>query len=589
MEGVEKQFRLDPRIQPSDPVYTITKGGDKITYQNFPSQAYSQSSLQFQVVPNSMGTYLDRKVLVSMSVDFTLTAANPADIIFPGLDPAESGVCGLRYMPLNNVPTNVQITLNNNTFSYNSAEIFSPLACYNTPAYDLESQYWSYSPSCKEPGQTYDQTFGTPRSSLAARWQNTLQDSNATIPEFELISQVAGQSVIRASWTEAILYPIFIHSQIEREGILGLNSAFILTWTIPSLARFLAYDNINGIALSDITGDWVNPPILRLIWISSANTAIANANMQMMYKYPYTNITPFLNPPTLLQPGETSTITTSSTQLVGIPHCVYILARERFVDRTPFDVDSFGRIDSVNIIFNNQSGIMANASPVQLHNICSQNGLKVRYSDFRSGVGSVIKLQFDKDIPLGDPTLAVGCAGTFQFNAQVVVTNINPNPINYNIITIFCYEGILSLAGGSCVTNINLVKADDVLHGAMASEQSAIDYSEEASYGMVNGGSLVTTASNFVRRGKKFYSENKNTIDSVLHVGKTLGMTALQLLPTLMGAGLSYEESRDVLAGAGFSGGGLSGGRLITSDMDLMTGRAPASKPIGRPALKRKF
>lgn len=580
MEGVEKQFQLDPRIAVTDPVYTITKGGDKITYQNFASQSYSQTSLQFQVVPNSMGTYLDRKVLVSMVVDFTLTAANPADIIFPGGDPSESGVCGLRYMPLNNVPTNVQITLNNNTFSYNSAEIFAPMSCYNTPAYDLESQYWSYAPACKEPGQTFDQTFGTPRSSLASRWQNTLQDSNATIPDFQLLSNVAGQAVIRATWTEPILYPIFIHSQIEREGILGLNSAIVLTWTIGQLSRFLAYDNVSGVELSDISADWAVPPILRLNWITSANTAIANANMQMAYKYPFTNIVPFLNPPLLLQPGESATVQSMNVQLQGIPHCVYIFARERYNDRTPFDVDSYAAIDSINIIFNNQSGILANASKVQIHNICSQNGLKIKYRDWSSGVGSVAKLQFDKDIPIGSPDLAVGSAGTFQFTASVGITNINPDPIYYNLVLVICYEGILTIAGGSCYTNINLVTPMDVLHGASVAETSAIEYAEQASYGMVNGGSLITTASNFVRRGKKFYSENKGTIDSVLHVGKQLGLTALQVLPTLLGAGLSYEEARDVLSGAGFSGGGLSGGRLITSDMDLITGRAPATKPI---------
>lgn len=581
MHGVEKNFLLDPRLRPSDPVYNITRGASKITYQFYPSQNYSNSQLNFQVVPNSAMTYLDRKVLVSMSADFTLTAANPADVIFPSGDPESSGVIGLRYMPLNNIPSSFQVTINGTSMSYTSNEVFAPMAQYNTGE-DLEKFAWGWSPACKEPAQEFSDDFGTPRSQFASRWQNTAQDSNAVTANMELISNVPGTAVVRMSWTEPLLYPPFISGLIEREALIGLNSALILNWTIGSLDRFIGYNNVDGVPLASISAAWNSPPVLRLIWMQSPASPM-DSGLGMLYKYPYTNITQYLSPPVTVAPGASVSISSNNIQLSGVPHCVIICVREQLQNRTPFDSDSFARIDGLEILFDNTSGILAGATPQQLYSICVNNGLKTRYTDFIDGCGSVLKLCFDRDIPISNG-LSVGVPGTFQYAAQIRATNINSQAINYQVVTIVCYEGILSIMDGSALTQINLVTPQDVIAGSSISEMSDHEIGEYGSSGMYNGGSIIDTASNFVRRGKKFYTSNKGTIDNILHVGKEVGLKAIQLLPALLGAGLSLQESQDALAGAGFSGGGLSGGRLITNDMDLMTGRAPATKPI----LKRR-
>jgi hypothetical protein len=590
MEGVEKEFRLDPRISSYEPKYTITKGPSKVIYQNYLSQNYSTSILQFNIVPPNATTYLDRKLLVECSVDFTLTAADPTDVIFAG--PVEdSGVIGLRYMPLNNVSSNFLVNINGNAITYTPNEIFAPMSQYNTPAVELEQQYWSYAPSCKNVGSTFDSTFGTPRSQFASRFQNTLQDSNAVTSNMELISNVAGQAVVRCTWTEPILYPPFIHSQMEREGLIGLNSALILQWTLSGLERFLGYDNVSGVELSGISGNWAAPPQIRAIWLTAPMAASLGSGLEMAYKYPYSQIVPFNSTPVTLTAGETVNISSNNIQFTGIPECCYIYVREPLSDRTPFDSDSFARISKVNIIFNNISGILANATPVQIHSICSRNGLKQRYADWYGldgdGVGSVVKLRFDADIPLSEANLAVGSNGTFQFTVNVDATNLQPVTTNYLLYVVVCYEGVLTVVEGQCRTNINMVSASDVLHGASDSTISNADYQEQASYGLVNGGSIISTASNFINRGQKFYSAHKNTIDNVLSVGKQLGLKAIELLPVLLGAGMDYHEARDALEGAGFSGGGLSGGslaggRLITNHMDLITSAKSRPKPKRR-------
>lgn len=577
IQGVPTHLQLDPRIHPGQPEYTITKGPIKSVYTPYTSQNFSNQQLQFQVFPNSMGTFLDRKLLVEMQVDFTLTATNPLSTIFPGGNPAASGVIGLRYMPLHNVANTFQATINGNVVSNTTFEIIAPFSQYNTPTDPLEQLNWSFMPACKNVGQSYADTFGTPRSQFASQYENVYQDSNAVTSNMSIISQVAGTTVVRCHWCEIIPYAPFINGVLEREGLVGLNSALILNWVLPGLERFIGYDNVNGTPLSSISATWAVPPVLRCNWLTAPISGALNMNQGMAYKYPYANIQIFQNTPVPVASNATQTLTYSNVQLTGIPQAAFIFAREQVTDRTPFDADSFAVIESLNIQFNNMTGILSGASQYDLYKIAVRNGLKQRYSDWASiyggGVGSVLKVEFDRDIPLGDPALAVGRMGTYQWSGTVNVTNPSAASINYVLYLIVVYEGILTVVDGSCMTQINLVSGMDVLQSSGDDNSSNIDVAiSEANRTTIEGGSIISSAQNFVARGQKFYGAHKNTIDSVLKVGKQVGLGALELLPVLLGAGMSYEEAADRLQGAGFSGGGLSGGRLITDPSTLLRG-----------------
>lgn len=582
IQGVPTHLQLDPRISPGNPSYTVTRGPIRQVFTPYVAQNFSNQQVQIQLLPNSPGTYLDRKILIELEVDFTLTAVNPANVIFPGGNPTSSGVVGLRYMPLHNICNTFNINVNGNTIPYTSFQIVAPFSQYHTPTDPLEQLNWSYMPACKNVGQTFADTFGTPRSQFAAQYENVYQDSNAVTSNMTLISNVAGTAVLRCHWCEIIPYAPFIHSVLEREGLVGLNSALIFTWLLPGLERMLGYDNVNGEPLSSISAQWASAPILRANWLTGDVSDAMNGITSLAYKYPYSNIQIFNNTPTTIAAGGTETLTYANTQLSGIPHCAYIFAREQISDLSPFKADSFGVINKINIQFNNTAGILAGASPYDLYKIAVRNGLKQRFSDWYStqsaGVGSVLKLQFDRDITLGDPALAVGVPGTFQWTGEVSITNPSSAPVTYILYLIVCYEGILTVMDGSCSTNINLVTKDEVVHMSADSDVNNAETAMlQAAEGIINGGSIITSAQNFISRGQKFYGAHKNTIDNVLRVGKEVGASALSLLPVLLGAGLDYNQATMALEGAGFSGGGYSGGRLITDNSTLVRGRTNMS------------
>ena len=582
IQGVSTSLQLDPRISLGSHGghYTITKGPSKSLFINYPSQAFSDQQVQWQVFPPSPGSFLDRKVLIEMSVDFTLTAANPASFVFPpGSNPQDLGIVGLRYMPLHNIATACNININGNQLSYPSYQILTALSQYNTPTFPLEQLHWSAMPSCKNVGNTFASTFGTPRSQFAPPFQNVYQDSNAATCEYTLISNVAGQAVLRIKWVEPVLYPPFIHGILEREGLLGLTSPLIFTYTLPGLARMLGYDDVNGTPLSNVGAMWSEAPKMRVQWMTSdISGTLSDTNSQMAYKYPYVAPLVFTNTPVPIPSGGSAQISSSNIQLSGIPQCAFIFVREQNSDLTVFDCDSFAAIEAINIQFDNITGILANASVYDLYKIAVRNGLQQRYADWASvrgdGAGSVLKLEFDRDIPLPSPGLAVGRSGTFQMQLTITVRNDRPTPVNYVLYIVTLYEGILTITSGTSMANVNLVTAQDVIQLSATSDASNMDVAQqEASYSVIEGGSILASAKNFIQRGQKFYNAHQNTIDNVLTVGKQLGRTAIELLPVLLGAGMSYDEATSALEGAGFSGGGYSGGRLITDPSALLKGK----------------
>lgn len=574
LQGIPTSLQIDPRLVSGSPEYTITKGSTQQIFTPYTTTNYSSSLLSWSILPNNMGTYLDRKILVEMEVDFTLTAVNPLATIFPG-PVSDSGVIGLRYMPLHNVSTNFQTSLNGTTLTYPSYDLIPAMTQYNTPTPQLEEFNWSAQPSMKNCAATFADTFGTPRSQFASRYQNTSQDSNATTSNMSIISQVPGSTVVRCKWAEYLCYPPFVSGLIEKEGLIGLNSALILTWTLPGLERMIGYDNVSGEPLSSITAIWAVPPVLHVNWLSSVASSALSGAYQMAYKYPYSNIQSFASPPVAIASGATTKITTNNIQMTGIPQCVYVYARQQNIDRTPFDCDAFGVINNINIQFNNMPGILSSASSYDLYKICVRNGLKQRYSDWASigglgGVGSVLRLEFDRDISLA-ADLAVAISGTFQFVMTMDVRNPNPAAINYVVYVLPVYEGILTVMDGQATTQINMVSKEQVMQLAADSNASNQDvYINEAMQGVINGGSIVSQASNFIKKGQQFYANHKDTIHKVLSISKNIGLGAAEVLPVLLGLGLDYDSATEALIGHGFSGGSITGGRLISEPSRLL-------------------
>jgi hypothetical protein len=164
-------------------------------------------------------------------------------------------------------------------------------------------------------------------------------------------------------------------------------------------------------------------------------------------------------------------------QFNSIPHRIYVSVSKNFNSKTHRDTDSFCPITSVNIVFNNTSGILSTLTQQDLYLICQKNGLRQSYAAFSGqpiyyfeqnltngqaqtrtfiGPSAPIALEFGSDIPLLNGQYP-GQPGVFNFQISVNVINNRPEPSWIpQMDIIIMYHGYMTIANGSVTLNTGL-------------------------------------------------------------------------------------------------------------------------------------
>jgi hypothetical protein len=273
------------------------------------------------------------------------------------------------------------------------------------------------------------------------------------------------------------------------------------------------------------------------------------------------NVVPFYELPRYItgnlptfQPQQTQVVRTSNIQLNQVPDRLIIFVRKALSSQTLNDTDSFFSISNISLNFNNSSGILASASTNDLFRYSVENGSNQSWLEFAgyankynsaSGTGtrlptsgSVLILDFGKDIQLVEDYYSPGSLGNFSLQMNLTVSNQSALPIqNSEIVVITMNSGIFVCNRGTCATYTGILTKSDVME---ASTQEA--YSKSDVKRMVGGGFLDTL--------------------------KSVAGKVMPKLPGLLKTGLSMvnnpyaQKGADVLGalGAGHSGGGYSGG-----------------------------
>lgn len=243
--------------------------------------------------------------------------------------------------------------------------------------------------------------------------------------------------------------------------------------------------------------------------IDSAELLINFLNAPINMQIPKMIVLPYYKPdeqitnmPAVLA-GASFNQSINSIQFASIPKKLYIFVKRQQADEDEYTTDTFAVITNISINFNNNPNILSDASEQDLFAISHQNGLQMNYQQFQSttdyssglpvaqGVGSVICLEFAKDIPLNDPVLAPGVGAGQTYNFQMTVKGYNPTnaTITYNIFTVPVYEGICVIQNNECAVQIGVLTNSDVLNA----KQSNLTYFNS---GSIYGGNWFSDAFN---------------------------------------------------------------------------------------------
>ena len=584
----------DSRLDVTDAVsYAVHKGGQNMTSSTFRAISETPSSVTFNIQVPSEQTIIDRRVMWQSTVMLQLNVTAPA-----GINPINLAVSdALAPFPLHQLATVMTATINNNSVSLNVRDVLPALLRFHDRR-ELE-RYNGMTPVAYDLLANYSDGIGANLNSLGA-WSNSADNDllprgafqldgisttlNAgslpavcTLPTpVQIAAGYVGPIYIQFTVTEPLLLSPFIwaNPQSNNQGFYGVqNMNFV--FNIGDASRVWRTANVNNAVSAG------NTPFGNT-YITSASVASFKGSKLIFNLltphpedlFPARNSVPFWEAPRFItsniskfngfQPSLTTaipqvqTISTSSLQLNQIPDKIIIQVRNPLGSCAWGNPDAFLCINGISINFNNQSGILASATQQDLYRYSVENGYNGSWAEFSGfatlpdpttgfgrkipSSGSLLILEFGKDIQLTESYYASGSLGNFNLQIQLQVYNQFPYDITPEIVLIPINSGLFVNERGTSSTYTGILTKSDVL-SASAQEP----YYQTSVKRMVGGSFLDSLKSvagkvlpHLLKHGKEELAKS--------------GHPVAQLAHSALGA-MGYGSS-----GGGVSGGGPSGG-----------------------------
>lgn len=528
---------------------------------------------------------------VTLQLTATGTAANAGQL------PINYGVTdSLAAFPLHQLATVMTATINNNSVSVNIRDVLPALLRVNDRR-ELQ-RYNGYTPVAFDTCGSYKDVQGSLLNPLGS-WANAADNDLYQRGSFQLIgisttAPAAGQPVaspfvapvplvalasqtiyISFIVTEPLLLSpfIFANPQSNNQGFYGVqNMNFVFNigdatrvwrsanYTAAATATPLGSTAITAISVASFTSS----SLLFNFLTPHPSDLMPARNAVPFYELPRFITSSVGDAPAVIGQGPVTvrTFTSSSLQLNQIPDKLIIQLRNPLSSTAWGQPDSFLCIQGISINFNNQSGILASATQQDLFRYSVENGSNQSWQEFSgfanvpdnvSGcgkrialAGSLLILEFGKDIQLTEDYYSSGSLGNFNLQINISAYNQQQYAINPEMVIICMNSGLFVNERGTSSTYTGILTKQDVLE---ASAQEPMFQSSVRR--MVGGGFLDTLKSvaghlmpHVMKHGKEYLSKHEHP--AARGVASALGA---------LGYGSSGGGSSGGAAGAGSSGG----------------------------------
>lgn len=523
----KKVLVRDNRLNVTDAIeFAVIKGAQNMTSFTSNANTLSNSSHTWNIQVPSETTIFDRRVLWRSS--FILQITGQAPVV--GMPIINYGVTdALSACPLHQLSTVMSCTINNNSVSSNMRDILPALLRMN----DIRElqRYNGYAPVQYDIMGKYSDAVGTvfnplgsftnvgvdadyvPRGAWAIDCiSTTLANAKAGTnePSANIATAAAtNQSMfIKFTVTEPLMISPFIwsHPKSNNQGMYGVqNMTFTFNMGDASRVWRSASGKLSAVSVAEYTSSAL---------IFNFLSAHPSDLMPSRNTVPYMELPRFISTPGVSLPaaadaqslGAATTVVSNAIQLNQIPSRLFIWLRNPASYTTPYTVgteaypDTFGVITAVSINFNNQAGILASASREDLFKYSCENGSNQSWYEFSGQAsvpdvngcgrkipmsGTLLVLEFAKDINISDDFYSCGSLGNFQL--QVTLTARNQFTVAYTpeVVIMTENDGCFVCERGTSSTYTGLLTKADVLS---ASEQPSYHYSDVER--MVGGGFL---------------------------------------------------------------------------------------------------
>lgn len=453
--------------------------------------------------------------------------------------------------------------INGQSFSYNALDSVNALYWYT--GYDDRSKLFSSTGSMTDRYQQYSdyQIYGAAQNPLAYYGENSNDVPRSSV-QYQILSNTNTSAVINVVLIEPLMLSPFVWKTFnDSPGFAGVKSLTVQL-TLSNLSRMWSHCSLGN--------TFTNPPLVTFFQAPEFMYRMYSPNVDsnpyhnlMQYEYSAAQITANSTNIGTAAPGASFSGVSGNVTFPAVPSRVYCYMRQQNQDRSYLTSDTFAAIDSISIIWNNRSGLLASANSSDLYNISAQNGLQMSWPQWNNYCGGVLCLEFGKDIPL-PADLTVGMQSSTQFQIQMNCRNTSAASVNYTLYVVYVLQGVMTLRDNYASYTTSLISAQDLARtrasgptldeiasgepfgGALLSGGAQV-YVERHGGGFL--GNVFSAVKKGITRGAQFLKKNAPALikaaPHVLELGAELGVPGAADAKQILGSlGLKPHEVEQI-------------------------------------------
>tara|TARA_R110000803_G_scaffold41110_1_gene88541 strand:- start:241 stop:1677 length:1437 start_codon:yes stop_codon:yes gene_type:complete len=450
----------------------------------------------------------------------------------------------LRQYPVASIMDVLTVQINGETVSDNMADKIHAMLCYGNDA-ENRGKDCSTSPGMPDNYQEYSDyaVEGSGKNSLAKYGEPGGKDEGRGGFPMDIQSSTS----FRCEITEPLFMSPFLNGfHHQQEGFINVNQMNINMRWKQNVSQILSH-SVLGSAITTVSVTMYRAPEILTTFITPDLTQ----QLPALQVLPYSKTQEYIRSVPSLTAGESTQVITDSIKLSQVPRRVYLFSRHQRATSTQNTTDSFCSIENLSILWNNQSGLLSSASPQDLYRISADNGCNLTYPQFTKYRGSVMCLEFGKDIGLLD-TEAPGVQGQYTLQVQANITNRSSAPFVGEFYMVVQNQGTFSISENFARASLGNLNQAMVLAAKQSPEIHHLTYQQ------LQGGSFFSGLRNIVHK----IARGVSTVANSRFAKGLVGTLAPEFSGTLAGVGKVASRVSSA-TGSGVSGGSISGGRRV--------------------------
>lgn len=526
-----------------------------------PATSYNNSLINFSLYSPGLKNIIERCLRLRMTVRFQCSV----DGDFPNAA-FEQFFDAPKQFPIMNSILQLQLSINGTNISFQPYELLLPLLTYNNDP-TFRSKNWSESTAMPDTYQDYSdglQHYGTARDPLSPFGAVSSENSRGGFSYIEVDARTRDYT-----FTEPLMIsPLAL--KIGETGLCNINSIQIQLTMVPNLfyrmwAHALGGSHDYNIATATATILTAPTILYDVLTPSALNASRIPASLSyeyVNYKQYFRSFTTGTLPaaPAVGTPGAAVVVQSDSLRLNSIPRAVYLFFRRPKDSVTSYQSDTYCYISNISILFNNSALLLQTAQPQDLYQIAVRNGFNKSWLEWSKISGSVLRLEFGRDIPVPEGTAPNSNAyTTLQISATVQSLSVTEEP--WDFYQVIASEGSAIISADKFSTSYGELTTEDVLRA----EVQDVKLSEEEYQLHEVKNDVFGGGRKHMKRLKCFKSSvigkirgNLKDASDLLKKSKTRGGA---LLPASAAAGKALEDiyvsNNDDGIGGGYSAGSM--------------------------------